>query len=473
MKRKLFNSFFAPFLSLVLILTPVCALFVSASDEQSTSQVQTSEATTEQEPTSKETSTTKKDEEKTTSSSKGEIDKLLEAEKNAKSKKIRNQIAMVQARLNKLKNQSDKLEEYQMNLETKTALLQSEIDALNEELAPIEADIAENQKAIKKYNKELAPIKKEVAAVQSDVDEVKAQMDRVYSDYCQKQKSMYLNGCSSIVSLLLGADSFANFLVRLQLIVKISKIDADNLSSLKSKLDEYNKTLLKYRQKSQRVKSLEQSIKSTNAVIKAQKDIVKTKTASLKEEQADLIKSMEEYSENLKKLYSKQYDASAQVAELRGIDNQLNGITVDETAKGVNSYRTTGFTWPVPSCRYISCGFYGYANHGGIDIPGSYGADIVAIAGGVVVTVVHQTTSYGNYCIIYHGDGIYSLYAHCSLLKVNVGQSVEKGETIARVGNIGNVRPRPTPQFPYAGSHLHIGIKKNGSWVNPSNYLSP
>ena len=63
MKRKLFNSFFAPFLSLVLILAPVCALFVSASDEQSTSQVQTSEATTEQEPTSKETSTTKKDEE--------------------------------------------------------------------------------------------------------------------------------------------------------------------------------------------------------------------------------------------------------------------------------------------------------------------------------------------------------------------------------------------------------------------------
>ena len=60
-----------------------------------------------------------------------------------------------------------------------------------------------------------------------------------------------------------------------------------------------------------------------------------------------------------------------------------------------------------------------------------------------------------------HGNGIETLYCHCSELYVSEGVTVRKGEIIAAVGQTGLV----------TGPHLHFEIRKNGSTVNPINYL--
>ena len=135
-----------------------------------------------------------------------------------------------------------------------------------------------------------------------------------------------------------------------------------------------------------------------------------------------------------------------------------------------NTVSSGGFRWPVPSSSRITCTF-GYRNapttgastyHQGIDIGASTGANIVAAKGGTVVTASYNVAA-GNYIMISHGNGVYTVYMHCSRLLVSVGQSVNQGDVIALVGSTGVS----------TGPHLHFGVNVNGSYVNPMNYVQP
>ena len=102
-----------------------------------------------------------------------------------------------------------------------------------------------------------------------------------------------------------------------------------------------------------------------------------------------------------------------------------------------------------------------YSFHGGLDIGGQKGDPIKAFAAGTV-EYIGENDAYGLYVQLDHGNGVKSFYAHCSKLLVKAGQSVAKGETIARVGNTG----RST------GPHVHFEIRYNGQTVNPLNYIN-
>ena len=102
----------------------------------------------------------------------------------------------------------------------------------------------------------------------------------------------------------------------------------------------------------------------------------------------------------------------------------------------------------------------GEANHKGIDIGASGGAAIVAAADGTVTTAAYSSAA-GNYVMIDHGGGLYTVYMHASALLVSPGQTVSAGQTIAQVGSTGIS----------TGNHLHFGVSLNGSYVSPWSYL--
>lgn len=100
--------------------------------------------------------------------------------------------------------------------------------------------------------------------------------------------------------------------------------------------------------------------------------------------------------------------------------------------------------------------------HEGIDVSAPSGSPIVAPAGGTVRRVAFEG-GYGNMLEIDHGNGIRTRYAHCSRILVRPGMHVERGQTIARVGNTGLS----------VGPHLHYEIIVDGKPVNPLTYVLP
>lgn len=101
------------------------------------------------------------------------------------------------------------------------------------------------------------------------------------------------------------------------------------------------------------------------------------------------------------------------------------------------------------------------AFHAGIDFRAPSGRGVEATAAGRVV-VAGRSGGYGNLVEIDHGKGLTTRYAHLSKIEVRVGQQVEKGDMVGRVGSTG----RST------GPHLHYETRVNGTAVNPKRYLA-
>ena len=122
---------------------------------------------------------------------------------------------------------------------------------------------------------------------------------------------------------------------------------------------------------------------------------------------------------------------------------------------------------PCPSA-YISSEFggrtspggIGSTNHKGRDYATGTGSPIYAAASGTVTTVSYNVAR-GNYVVINHGNGLSTLYQHCSATYVSAGQSVSAGQNIAAVGTTGYS----------TGPHLHFEVWVNGTPVDPRLYL--
>ncbi len=122
----------------------------------------------------------------------------------------------------------------------------------------------------------------------------------------------------------------------------------------------------------------------------------------------------------------------------------------------------SGFIWP-SGAHYITQ-YFGW-QHNAIDIAGPFGTPTYAAKAGVVeVARCGWNTGYGCFVIIDHGGGVRTLYAHHSKLLVSPGDEVEQGQTIALMGNTGNVRG-------HTGIHLHFEVIINGRRTNPLGYV--
>jgi murein DD-endopeptidase MepM/ murein hydrolase activator NlpD len=100
------------------------------------------------------------------------------------------------------------------------------------------------------------------------------------------------------------------------------------------------------------------------------------------------------------------------------------------------------------------------ANHTGVDFAGKEGAEVVAVADGVVTWSANRY-GYGQLVEINHGNGYATRYAHNSENLVSVGDEVRKGQTVALMGDTGRA----------TGPNLHFEVLRNGSRVNPVQFI--
>jgi murein DD-endopeptidase MepM/ murein hydrolase activator NlpD len=122
-------------------------------------------------------------------------------------------------------------------------------------------------------------------------------------------------------------------------------------------------------------------------------------------------------------------------------------------------YISSGFT---TGKRYISA-FNISTGHRAVDYAAALGTPIKSVGDGKVVSAGWSRAGYGNLVTIRHNGTYTTNYAHMSKILVKVGQSVQQGQIIGKVGSTGLS----------TGPHLHYEIVKNGTKINPMTLELP
>lgn len=170
--------------------------------------------------------------------------------------------------------------------------------------------------------------------------------------------------------------------------------------------------------------------------------------------------------EGKKEVYYSLTKVNGEVTDEKVLSEKILAKPVTEIkikgTKVIPSRGTGNFHWPAVG-GYISSkmGMRWGSMHKGIDIARPSNRNILAADNGTVVSAGYNDGGYGNRIIIDHNNGLRTTYNHLSSISVSVGQTVQRGQKIGVMGATGNV----------TGVHLHFEVYKNGSIVNPLNYI--
>jgi murein DD-endopeptidase MepM/ murein hydrolase activator NlpD len=325
---------------------------------------------------------------------------------------------------------------------------------LSHQLSKTQDELFDTRITIDSLKSRMKQLRVQLEVIEYNLGVLKSQLAIQKKALMSRLKDIYYNGELDYLSCLLNSTSFADFLNRMDFLSLIIKSDYKLINFIKFKTDKYeqmkalrlqkayeiSKTKNDYSYNEQYLTKLEGQRKNILSEVSAQRREV----ADYVNELEHLSKAMEEQLENIIR-YAQKINQEGRV-HLRG-----TGI----------------FSWPVNGSISSPYGWrihpiYGtYKFHTGIDLAASYGEIISATSDGIVI-YTGWYDGYGNTVIIDHGSGYSSLYAHCSSILVRNGQTVYKGEAIARVGSTGNS----------TGPHLHFEIRQNGSPINPMGKLS-
>ena len=295
--------------------------------------------------------------------------------------------------------------------------------------------------------------------IQETKDELAGAKEREaqqYADMKERIQFMYENGQTSYLEALLSSRNISEFLNSADYIAQIQSYDRQKLTEYQDTVESIVNLEAQLEQEYTDLEALKSTVESNKATVAA---MMRQKESEL----ADISGDIEDA----------QSDADYYAAEIQAQEELIAAIKraeAEKAAAGVEEHPYTGgaFRWPCPSSTRVTSN-YGTrvspmsgasSNHKGIDIGASAGADIIAAADGTV-TAASYSSAAGNYVMIDHGGGLYTVYMHASSLLVSPGQTVSAGDVIAKVGSTGIS----------TGSHLHFGVSLNGSYVSPWSYL--
>lgn len=218
---------------------------------------------------------------------------------------------------------------------------------------------------------------------------------------------------------------------------------------------------------------------------KADLEAEKTRLKEYMNEQLAVLNDLAAQNSQIQnKINSLQYQNNENTKEIEKCNEEIDRLIREaQAANGAQiDYNDGTYLWPLDKKYNYITTYFGYdswrsGNHGGLDISGGgiANANIYATQSGKVILVsktcshnypkdyYHNCgTTYGNYLVVDHGGGMTSLYAHCGSINVSVGQTVKKGDVIAKVGSTGWS----------TGYHLHFEIRVNNVKKDPFKYTN-
>lgn len=332
--------------------------------------------------------------------------------------------------------------------------LDATLDSLNKQLNALQSQIGTKEAELETAN--------------ADLETAKQTMDRQYQDMKLRIQYMYEKGETNYIDLLFKSGDLTQLFNRAEYIRSIAAYDRkmlENFKRSKEEVEQREQVLLAEHEElkafetaaNQKQQDVERLIEKKNAELVNYQNQISASEGSLADLEKD-IAEQEQHIKNMEAEIRKKEEEARKAAEKAG--KTYNTVAIGNIK----------FIWPCPSSSRITSNFGdresptegASSNHKGIDIGAATGNSILAAASGTV-TISTYSYSAGNYIMIHHGGGVYTVYMHCSELLVSAGQEVTQGQVIAKVGSTGYS----------TGPHLHFGIRVDGSYVNPAKYVSP
>ena len=381
----------------------------------------------------------------------------------------------------------------------KTKSMISELNSLKSDLSAyvkkLDADLTGIQSEIDRLDGKIGGKEQELDSTEQELQEAEELRQRQYGSMKLRIKYMYEKGNTGFLDLLLSSRNLSELFNYTEYVQKISSYD-------RNQLDLYAANCQNIRDKKQKIEEEKADLESLRSDESAKQESVQ---ALMSEKQKQIASYAAQIGDAQEDLSGYEDQIEAEESEIRAVEEQVKKREEEERKKAeeerkkaeeearrkaeesaagkkdtssaeaaaaapAKSLGNIRFTWPCPASSRVTSGFGkrssptkgASSNHQGIDISAGTGSAIVAAADGDVVIATYSSSS-GNYVMLSHGGGVYTLYLHCSSLNCSVGQHVSAGQTIAKVGSTGIS----------TGPHLHFGLRSGGSYLNPLSYVRP
>jgi len=362
-----------------------------------------------------------------------------------------NQISQIRQEKETMKNGLSNLKEIKKNLEQQKDNLKEYVNQLDSSLEQIEQNILALIGRIDGKEKEIQQAQEDLeAALEKEQNQKESTVACI--------RLMYETGRPNLIDLLMGAKGFGDFLNYADYVEKVYTYGMQMCQDYE-KAREYAELCKEELELEKEI--LDETKANVEEERKNLEELIEQKTRDIIAYETDInnkANAIREYEEEIK----------AQEEEIKLLEAAVAEEKKKLLASSVLKYDGGLFTFPLATYTRIS-DEYGMRIHptlgveqfhNGVDFASPKGTDIYAAYDGKVVAAAYSATM-GNYVMIDHGDGLYTLYMHASALYVKKDDTVAAGETIAAVGSTG----RST------GNHLHFSVRLNGSYVSPWEYL--
>lgn len=357
--------------------------------------------------------------------------------------------------------QIEELQRKQAAYEASIAQKRGEARTLSNQISIINDQLQRTALSIETIETKIEATELEISQVQKSIEREQARIDEGRKQLASTVRALAKTKDSSLLKVLLTHDSFSDFYEEVQAYNRVQIAASDLVNE---------------------VEASKASLLNKQDLLNTSKVVLTTQNQTLNEKQYELAdeQSLQEAILNKTKLDEQKFatllaevkkEQEEADAEIKRLEREVRARLISE---GKISDAVATLQWPVPKNRvttYFHDPDYPFNHlfkHNAIDIRASQGTTIKAPADGYVAKVRTGDPRRYWYIVLVHNGGISTVYGHVSRVYVEDGQRVSEGQTIALSGAM----PGTPGAGPFTtGPHLHFEVHKDGSPVNPLDYL--
>ena len=352
-------------------------------------------------------------------------------------------------------NTVESLQAQHQEVETQIDEKRERLEYIQSVLPEVMVQLQELNDKIYEYEKEISTLAVQAQSLEESINKLEEDLRIAEEKYEQQREAfekrlivMYEAGETTYLDVLLSSRSISEFISTYYIMSEIASMDSELLQQVELEKQGIEAAKSALEQQREQYKVAKDNREKTAITLENTKIVRNNYMNQLTEEELELQQEIDLY-------YQQINDIEAEIVMLT-------------TANVGSDYAGGAMAWPVPGYSRITSPFGMrthpitgvYKLHTGTDISAPIGANFIAANSGIVIKA-GWNNAYGNMVIIDHGGGVSTLYAHGSEILVQVGQTVQKGDPVLKVGSTGYS----------TGPHAHFEVRIDGKYVQPLNFL--